>query len=210
MIQRAMQCVVLSAMSLLAAGAFAQSYPVKPVRYIMPSTGASELVGRLIAQGMSEVLGQQVYVDLRTGAGGNLGADIAAKAPADGYTLLAASVSTHSFAPAVSQKLSYDPVKDLAPVALMTETPLVLFVRPSFPAKNLAEYLAWMKANPINDMFVKNGRIREDGRMMREMYLFEVIRTCQRELASRIELMIYFLRINHLYKMLPYLYNIFI
>ena len=63
--------------------ALAQNYPVKPVRYIMPSTGASELVGRLIAQAMSEVLGQQVYVDVRSGAGGNLGAELAAKAPAD-------------------------------------------------------------------------------------------------------------------------------
>ena len=66
----------------------AQHYPMKPVRYVLPSTGGSEVVARLAAQGLSQVLGQQVFVDVRTGAAGNLGAEIAAKAPADGYTIL--------------------------------------------------------------------------------------------------------------------------
>ena len=151
MIQRAMQCVVLSAMSLLAAGAFAQSYPVKPVRYIMPSTGASELVGRLIAQGMSEVLGQQVYVDLRTGAGGNLGADIAAKAPPDGYTLLQVA-QTHTVNASLFKNLSYDLQRDFIPVTKADISPLMLVVHPSLPVKTVGELvkIARMKPGAIN------------------------------------------------------------
>ena len=151
MISRAMQCVVLSAMSLLAAGAIAQSYPVKPVRYIMPSTGASELVGRLIAQGMSEVLGQQVYVDLRTGAGGNLGADIAAKAPPDGYTLLQVA-QTHTVNASLFKNLSYDLQRDFIPVTKADISPLMLVVHPSLPVKTVGELvkIARMKPGAIN------------------------------------------------------------
>jgi len=127
--------------------ALAQSYPVKPVRYIMPSTGASELVGRLIAQGMTEVLGQQVFVDLRTGAGGNLGADIAAKAAPDGYTLLQVA-QTHTVNASLFKNLAYDLMRDFIPVTKADISPLMLVVHPSLPVKTVGELVKIAKAKP--------------------------------------------------------------
>ena len=127
--------------------ALAQNYPVKPVRYIMPSTGASELVGRLIAQAMSEVLGQQVYVDVRSGAGGNLGADIAAKAAPDGYTLLQIA-QTHTVNASLFKNLGYDLLRDFIPVSKADISPLMLVVHPSLPAKTVGELVKIAKTKP--------------------------------------------------------------
>ena len=132
---------------LAGACAFAQNYPSKPVRYVMPSTGASELVGRLIAQGMSEVLGQQVYVDLRTRAGGNLGAEIAAKAPPDGYTLLQIA-QTHTVNVSLFKNLGYDLLRDFIPVTKADISPLMLVVHPSLPVKTVGELVKITKAKP--------------------------------------------------------------
>jgi len=143
----ALQVFCFVTASLGAAGAHAQSYPAKPVRYIMPSTGASELVGRLIAQGMTEVLGQQVFVDLRTGAGGNLGADIAAKAAPDGYTLLQVA-QTHTVNASLFKNLSYDLLRDFIPVTKADISPLMLVVHPSLPVKTVGELVKIAKAKP--------------------------------------------------------------
>jgi len=144
---RSLLRVVVSVTLCAAAGAHAQSYPSKPVRYIMPSTGASELVGRLIAQGMTEVLGQQVFVDLRTGAGGNLGADIAAKAAPDGYTLLQVA-QTHTVNASLFKNLSYDLLRDFIPVTKADISPLMLVVHPSLPVKTVGELVKIAKAKP--------------------------------------------------------------
>ena len=144
---RSLLQVVVSATLCVAAGTHAQTYPAKPVRYIMPSTGASELVGRLIAQGMTEVLGQQVFVDLRTGAGGNLGADIAAKAAPDGYTLLQVA-QTHTVNASLFKNLSYDLMRDFIPVTKADISPLMLVVRPSLPVKTVGDLVKIAKAKP--------------------------------------------------------------
>jgi tripartite-type tricarboxylate transporter receptor subunit TctC len=141
------QVLFIAAAFCFGAPALAQTYPAKPVRYIMPSTGASELVGRLIAQGMSEVLGQQVFVDLRTGAGGNLGADIAAKAPADGYTLLQVA-QTHTVNASLFKNLGYDLLRDFIPVTKADISPLMLVVHPSLPVKTVGELVKIARAKP--------------------------------------------------------------
>jgi tripartite-type tricarboxylate transporter receptor subunit TctC len=131
----------------LATNAWAQNYPAKPVRYVMPTTGASEVVGRLIAQGMSDALGQQVFVDVRAGAGGNIGAEIAAKAPPDGYTLLQVTQS-HTVNVSLYRSLGYDLVRDFAPVTKADLSPLMVVVHPSFPVKSVAELVKLAKARP--------------------------------------------------------------
>ena len=131
----------------LAANAWAQNYPAKPVRYVMPATGASEIVGRLLAQGMSEALGQQVFVDVRAGAGGNIGAEIVAKAPADGYTLLQVS-QAHTVNMSLYRNPGYDIVRDFAPVTKADLSPLMVVVHPSFPVKSVGELVKLAQARP--------------------------------------------------------------
>src|SRR3954470_3315240 len=106
--------VLLSGLALGASSAFAQTYPDHPIRLISPNPagGANDTIVRIIAAKMSTLLGATIVVDNRGGAGGKIGAEAVARAPADGYTLLAGSVSTHSFAPVVTAKLTYDPIRD--------------------------------------------------------------------------------------------------
>lgn len=139
--------LLVTLLSALAATTCAQNYPAKPVRYVMPTTGASEVVGRLIAQGMSDALGQQVFVDVRAGAGGNIGAEIAAKAPPDGYTLLQVTQS-HTVNVSLYRNLGYDLVRDFAPVTKADLSPLMVVVHPSFPVKSIAELVKLVKARP--------------------------------------------------------------
>lgn len=124
-----------------------QSYPVKPIRYIMPTTGASEVVGRLIAQGMTDAIGVQVFVDVRAGAGGNIGAEIAARAPADGYTLLQIT-QAHTVNVSLFRSLAYDVVHDFAPVTRTDLSPLIVVVHPSLPAKSIGDLVKLAKAKP--------------------------------------------------------------
>jgi tripartite-type tricarboxylate transporter receptor subunit TctC len=128
----------------------AQSYPAKPIRLIIPFPpgGSTDILGRSLAQKLSEAWGQQVIVDNRGGAGGTIGADLAAKAPADGYTLLMGHIGTLAVNVALYPKLSYDPVKDFMPVSLVALVPNVLVVHPSLPAKTVAELVAYARANP--------------------------------------------------------------
>jgi tripartite-type tricarboxylate transporter receptor subunit TctC len=127
-----------------------ERYPVKPVRVIVPfpAGGPTDIVGRVIAGKLSELLGQQFVVENRTGGGGNIGTDVVAKAPPDGYTLLVATVSTHAINPGVYKKLPYDPVKDFAPIAQIGVTPSILSVHPSVPVKDVKGLIALAKANP--------------------------------------------------------------
>lgn len=143
-----------SAASALAAFLFwsgpllAQAYPSRAVRLISPNPpgGANDTIARMIADKLSLALGQRVIVDNRGGAGGIIGGELAAAAPPDGYTLLAGSVSTHSFAPILQPKLKYDPIKDFEPVSLFAIVQNVLVVNPSLPVANVMDLIAYAKA----------------------------------------------------------------
>ena len=130
--------------------AFAQTnYPTKPIRLIVPfpAGAASDVVGRMLGQKMSEILGEQVVADNRAGVGGNLGIGLTAKAPPDGYTILIATASI-AVSPAIYANLGFDPAKDLAPVARLSSTPNILLVHPSVPAKTLREFINLARAAP--------------------------------------------------------------
>ena len=133
----------------LACTAAAQSYPYKPIRLIVGSSagGGGDTFARVVAQGLSGVLGQQVIIDNRAGAGGNIGADLVAKAPPDGYTLLFVFTG-HVLNPSLYAKLPFDTVRDFAPVSLLATNESVLAVHPSIPAKSLNELIALAKKNP--------------------------------------------------------------
>jgi tripartite-type tricarboxylate transporter receptor subunit TctC len=130
--------------------AAAQAYPVKPVRIIVAqgAGSATDVAARVIGQRMAGLLGQQVVVDNRPGAGGLLGTEIAAKSPPDGYTLIFANISTHGVNPALYRKMPYDAIKDFAPISMASTTPNVLIVHPSIPAKTTKEFIAFIKARP--------------------------------------------------------------
>lgn len=139
--------LLLSLPAALATISWAQGYPAKPVRYVMPTTGASEVVGRLIAQGMSDALGQQVFVDVRAGASGNIGAEIAAKAPADGYTVLQVTQS-HTVNVSLFRSLAYDLTRDFAPITKADLSPMIVVVHPSLPAKSIGDLVKLAKMRP--------------------------------------------------------------
>ncbi len=136
---------------LLAAGTCtAQSYPVKPIRIVVPfpAGGIADLFARHIGQKFTEAWGQPVVVDNRPGAGGNIGAEAVAKSPADGYTLVMGSIGTHSVNVSLFSKLAYDPIRDFAPVALVMEAEGLLVLHPSVPVKTVKELIALARARP--------------------------------------------------------------
>ena len=142
--------IMLLTLCALAAGVEAQNYPSRPIRMISPNppSGANDTIGRIIANKLTETLHQQIVIDNRGGAGGILGAEIAASATPDGYTLLAGSVSTHSFSPALRSKLNYDPIHDFAPISLFAISQNLLVTNPSLPASNVKQLIALAKAKP--------------------------------------------------------------
>jgi tripartite-type tricarboxylate transporter receptor subunit TctC len=127
----------------------AQSYPTKPVRMIVgwAAGGAPDTIARLIAQWLSERLGQQFVIDNRPGAGGNIATEAVVRAPADGYTLLLATVGD-AISATLYDKLKFNFMRDIAPVASLARGPGVMVVNPSFPAKTILEFIAYAKANP--------------------------------------------------------------
>ena len=129
--------------------AFAQPYPVKPVRWISPyaAGGGTDLTTRLVAQRIAEVMGQAIVIDNRVGASGNIGAEIAARAPADGYTLLTMTAS-HPANNALAKELAYDIVRDFAYVTQMTSQPYILVVHPSVKAQSVKGLIALASAQP--------------------------------------------------------------
>jgi tripartite-type tricarboxylate transporter receptor subunit TctC len=142
--------VLLFAFALLAQPANSEPYPDHPIRLISPNPagGANDTIVRIIAAKMSTILGTSVVVDNRGGAGGKIGAEAVARAAPDGYTLLAGSVSTHSFAPVVTPKLGYDPIKDFEPISLLALVQNVLVVSPALPVASVSELIALAKAQP--------------------------------------------------------------
>lgn len=127
-----------------------QTYPDKPIRLVVPFPpgGSTDFFGRVTAAKLGQALGEQVVVDNRAGAGGNIGAQLVAKAPADGYTLLLGHTGTLAINPALYRRISYDPVRDFSPVSLVASTALVLVSHPSLPAKTVKELIALAKSKP--------------------------------------------------------------
>lgn len=138
-------------LGLWAGHALAQSapYPAKPIRVLVPFSagGTTDVLGRLVAQRLSAMYGQQVLIENRTGAGGHIAAELVARAPADGHTLMVGTIGIHA-AHASYTKLPYDPGKDLQPVILLALSPLVMLVHPSLPPRNVRDFIALAKAQP--------------------------------------------------------------
>ena len=149
-----------AAVALLAAPALAiaQAYPEKPVKVIIPYPpgGPTDIMGRIVAQGLSAKFGQPFVVENRPGASGLIGADQVAKAPADGYTLLV-NASLHVINPSLYSKMPHDPIKDFAPVSQIADVPLVLVVSPQNPAKSVKDVIAQAKADPSKMSFASSG-----------------------------------------------------
>ena len=137
-------------LALLGGTAAAQTYPSRPVRMMVPfpAGGGSDTMGRIVASRLGERLGQQIVVENRPGAAGSIGADIAARAPADGYMILLGSTSELVQYPNVNPKIPYDPLRDFTPVSLVGTIPMVLVVHPSLPVKNVKDLVAMAKARP--------------------------------------------------------------
>ncbi len=157
--QRRTALFALPALATLPLSAAAQAWPAKPLRLVIPfpAGGATDIVGRLLAQKLGAALGQQVVIDNKPGAGGTIGADLVAKAPADGHTLLLATSSTHSIGPALNPKMPYDAFKDFAPIAHVANAPSVLVVGAGFPKGNALDLIKMLKANPGKYNFGSSG-----------------------------------------------------
>lgn len=136
----------------------AQTYPTKPVKLVVPYPpgGPTDIVARLVAQKLSDAMGQQFIIDNRPGAGGNPGAELVARSPADGYTLVVATTA-HAINPSLFKNLGYSLSKDFAPVSQLTSGPLVIVANPQLPAKNVAELIALAKAKPGELNFASSG-----------------------------------------------------
>lgn len=145
-----MKSLLLVALLTVSVGAGAQSYPVKPIRLIVADAagGAPDQLGRVLAQKLSENLGQQVLVDNRPGASGALGADIAARSPADGYSLLLTTTAIYAILPNLKKNLAYDPVRDFVPISRIATASNVLVVNASLPARSVAELVQLAKSKP--------------------------------------------------------------
>ena len=162
-LRRTLMCTlaVCAAATALAPLAHAQAgdYPNRPIKLIVPFApgGSTDIVARLLADKMGQILGKAVVVDNKGGAGGSIGADAIAKSAPDGYTIGMATVSTHGANPAIYARLPYDPVKDFAPITNVMSVPSVFVVHPSVPAKSMKEFVALAKAEPGKYSFAAPG-----------------------------------------------------
>ena len=157
---RTVQAGILAVCCVLPAAAIhAQSYPAKPLRLIVPfpPAGSADLLSRTIGQKVSEAWGQQVIVDNRPGAGGNLGVEIVARAAPDGYTAVMAAITTNAIGMSTYAKLGYNLEKDLAPVSLIANVPHILISHPTLPVRNVKELIALGKAQPGALNFASQG-----------------------------------------------------
>ena len=150
-------------LSLLPAAANAQTtsiaYPTKPIRLVVPfpAGGATDIFARTLSQKLSEKIGSAVVVENKPGAGGTLGSDLVAKSPADGYTLLLATSSTHSIGPNLNPKMPYDAVRDFTPIAQVGNAPSIMLVPNSSPAKTIQEWIDYAKKNPGRLNYASSG-----------------------------------------------------
>ena len=148
--KKALFALLLALPALTAPSAMAQQYPSKPIVLVVPFApgGTSEMISRLVAQKLTERLGQQVVVENRPGAAGNIAMDQVARAAPDGYTLILGHIGTLAVNPAMFPKLPYDAIKDFAPVSLIAAVPNIVAVNPAVPAKTLKEFLDLARAKP--------------------------------------------------------------
>jgi tripartite-type tricarboxylate transporter receptor subunit TctC len=146
-------------LSLMCALAHAQSWPSKPIRYIVPFApgGTTDILGRMVATGLSSALGQPVVVENKPGQAGSIGAAELARAAPDGHTVGGGTISSHAINASLYQKLPYDPLKDFAPITMLATLPNMLIVHPSVPAKDVRELISLLKANPNKYSFGSAG-----------------------------------------------------
>ena len=151
--------LLLGAALLTGTLAHAQQYPAKPIRLVVPfpAGGATDIFARAVSQKLGEKLGTTVIVDNKPGAGGTIGSDLAAKAPADGYTLLLSTTSTHSIAPSFGTRLPYDAVADFTPIAHVGNAPSIMLVPNSSPAKTVKEWVEYARKNPGKLNYASSG-----------------------------------------------------
>ena len=183
---RAAACA--AALSAVSHGAMAQSYPTRPVHLVhgFAAGGSGDIAARLIAQLLSDRLGQQFVVENRTGAGGNLAVEAVARAPADGYTLLQLNVA-NSINTALYEKLSFNLLHDITPVASFMRVPNVMEVTPSLPVKSVPEFIAYAKANPGKISFASSGvgsSIHMSGELFRAMAKIDMLHVPYRGIAA--------------------------
>ena len=143
----------------LAAPVHAQNYPAKTVRMVIPfaAGGNTDIIGRIFVPKMSEILGQQIIIDNRGGAGGTIGTEVVTRAAPDGYTLLMASAG-HTINPAMIKKLPYDSIRDFTPIGIVADVPTAFVIHPSLPPKNLKEFIALAKARPTDIFYSTAGQ----------------------------------------------------
>lgn len=170
----------LAAAGLLAAPALGQDFPAKPVRIVVPfaAGGGVDILTRVLAQHMGEVLRQPVLVDNRTGAGGNVGVEAVAKAPADGYTLVMATTGTHTINPGLYRQLPFDAQRDFKPITLIASVPNLLVVNPAVPARTVKELLDLARSKPgqLNFASFGNGTSNHlSGEMLKSMAGIDVL-----------------------------------
>jgi tripartite-type tricarboxylate transporter receptor subunit TctC len=139
----------------------AQTFPTRPVRIVVPQTpgGASDALARIVGQKLSEKWGQPVVIENRAGAGGNIGMDVVAKSPADGYTLLMSYVGSHAINVSIYKKLPFDPEADFSAVATLANVPFVVAANPALPVSNMKELAAYAAKNPVSFGSAGNGSV---------------------------------------------------
>jgi len=150
---------VVPILVIAAASAQAQTYPTKAIRLLVPQApgGGNDTMARMIGQKLTLTLKQQFAIDNRAGAGGMIAAELAAKAPPDGYTLLLANVATMAIIPNVQKKPPYDPLKDFEPISLIAQAPLLVVVHPSLPVKSMKDLITLAKSKPWQVNYASNG-----------------------------------------------------
>ena len=146
-------------LALVAGAVVAQQWPSKPIKWVVPFApgGTTDILARTIGEKLSVTLGQPIIVDNKPGAGGGVGADQVAKSPADGYTIMGGTISTHAINASLYSNLPYDPVRDFAPITLIVRVPNMLVVNPELPAKDVRELIVLLKANPGKYSFASSG-----------------------------------------------------
>ncbi|HEY5580114.1 MAG TPA: tripartite tricarboxylate transporter substrate binding protein [Rhodoferax sp.] len=168
-------------LTLLATGSVSAqvSFPNKPITIIVPFSpgGTTDILARIVGQGLNAELGQSVIIDNRAGAGGNIGGQLAARAPADGYTLFMGTVGTHAINASLYKKMPFDPIKDFAPLTRVANVPNLLVANPAKPYKSVVELIAYAKANPGKVNFGSSGNgtsIHLSGELFKTMANVEI------------------------------------
>lgn len=156
---KVLRLIPIVAIAALTGAAQAQNHPSKTIRMVIPfaAGGNTDIIGRIFAPKMAEILGQQIIIDNRGGAGGTIGTEVVKRAAPDGYTILMASAG-HTINPAMIKKLPYDSVKDFVPMGIVADVPTAFVIHPSLPPKNLKEFIALAKARPSDIFYSTAGR----------------------------------------------------